>query len=63
MWGVAKNIALSKDIMLFEKLKNEFDVNSCMKRTAKDSNKLVALASILYLIHPMLFYYVIQFKK
>lgn len=63
MWAVAKNYALSKEKALFARLGQEYDVKRCMKRTARDSNKLVALASWLYLIHPMLFYYAIGFKK
>ena len=56
MWSVAKNFAASKDKELFARLANEYDVKSCMKITAKDSSKLVALASILYLINPKLFF-------
>lgn len=63
MWGVAKNIALSGDKVLFTRLRNEFDVKKCMKRTAKDNNKLVALASRMYLIHPMLFFWLVGLKK
>ncbi len=62
MWGVAKNVALSGDKEMFCKLNKEFCVKLCMKRTSKDSNKLVALASRMYLIHPMLFFYVIRAK-
>lgn len=63
MWAIAKNISLSGDKKLYKELIKEYDVKTCMKRTAKDSNKLVALASRLYLIHPMLFYYAISFSR
>ena len=63
MWAIAKNIALSKDKELFNKLCKEYDVKKCMKRTAKDNNKLVKLASIFYLINPNLFYFTIGLKK
>lgn len=63
MWAVAKNIALSKDKAVYSWLRKEYDVKKCMKRTAKDSNKLVVIASWCYLIHPMLFYFVVRLKK
>lgn len=63
MWAVAKNYALSKEKALFARLGQEYDVKRCMKRTARDSNKLVALASWLYLVHPMLFYWIVRLKK
>ena len=63
MWAVAKTFAVSSDKELYARLQKEFDVKVCMKRTARDRNKLVKLASWLYLIHPMLFYYAIGFKK
>lgn len=47
----------------FRKHEKEYDVKTCMKRTARDSNKLVALASRLYLVHPMLFYHVVRLKR
>ena len=63
MWAVAKTFVVSDDKELFERLEKEFDVKSCMKRTAKDSNKLVAISSRLYLISPTLFYNVVKLKK
>jgi len=63
MWAVAKNFAARKDKALFAQLQQKFDVKACMKRTARDKNRLVALASKLYLIHPMLFFYAIIFSK
>ena len=47
----------------FYNIINEYDVKTCMKRTAKDSNKLVKIASWCYLIHPSLFYYAIVHVK
>ena len=63
MWAVAKTFAVSKDAELFERLRKEFDVKSCMKVTKKDRSKLVAIASWAYLIHPKLFYTLIGLKK
>ena len=63
MWSVAKGYALGGEKALLNRLGKEYDVKSCMKRTARDNNKLVALASWLYLIHPMLFYHVVRLKK
>lgn len=63
MWAVAKNFAARRDKELFNRLCREFDVKTCMKRTARDKKKLVALASRLYLIHPMLFFYAVSFSK
>ena len=62
MWATAKTFAVARDKELFERLVAEFDVKSCMKRTAKDSNKLVKIASLLYLINPNLFYLAIGAK-
>lgn len=63
MWSVVKEYAVAQEKDLIERLGREYDVRSCMKRTARDNNKLVALASCLYLIHPMLFYYIVRLKK
>lgn len=63
MWTVAKSFAIGKDKELFARMRKEYDVKPCMKRTAKDHHKLVAIASIIYLIHPMLFYYVVGLKR
>ena len=63
MWSMAKNYALGGANDAFDRLGREYDVKACMKRTAKDSNKLVALASWLYLIHPKLFFTALNVKK
>ena len=63
MWAVAKSFAVSNDRELFRRLAKEYDVRLCMKRTSKDKNMLVAAASIIYLIHPSLFFYIIRLKK
>ena len=63
MWAVAKTFAVSGDKDLFYKLDNEFPVKTCMKRTSKDSNILVAFSSFLYLINPFLFYITVRLKK
>ena len=63
IWGLAKAYSTSHKKDLFIRLKTEYDLKKCMKRTAKDSNKLVKIASILYLINPMLFYYAVASVK
>lgn len=63
MWAMAKNYSLGGAKDAFKRLGKEYDVKACMRRTAKDSNKLVALASRCYLIHPSLFYYLLRLKK
>ena len=63
MWAMAKNYALGGAKDAFERLGKEYDVKACMRRTSKDSNKLVALASRCYLIHPNLFYFALRLKK
>jgi len=62
IWANAKNYAIGGSKEAFRRLGREYDVKSCMKRTLKDADKLVALASALYLVHPMLFYYAIRLK-
>lgn len=57
IWGLAKAYSVSHKKDLFSRLKKEYDLKKCMKHTAKDSNKLVKLASILYLVNPNLFYF------
>ncbi len=63
MWATAKNIALSNDKEMFTRLIKEYDVKASMKVTCKDSNKLVRIASYMYLIHPNLFYWIVRMKK
>lgn len=63
MWAVAKTFAVGHNKEMFKRLCKEFDVNKCMRRTAKDSNKLVMLASMMYLVHPMLFYFIVGKRK
>ena len=63
MWAVAKTFVVSRDKELFSRLQKEYDVRTCMKRTAKDRNKLVALSSRFYLLSPKLFYFVVGLKK
>ena len=63
LWARAKYYAQSHRKDLFIRLGTEYDLKSGMKRTAKDNNKLVRIASLLYLIHPMLFYYTLAATK
>lgn len=63
MWSVAKNYAICGEKAFLKRLGKEYDVKNCMKRTAKDGNKLVALASLCYLFHPSLFYHIVRLKK
>lgn len=59
VWAVSKAFAVHKEKELYARLRKEYDVKACMKRTARDHVALVRIASILYLIHPQLFYRVI----
>ena len=63
MWSVAKGYAVGGEKALLKRLGKEYDVKSCMRRTAKDSDMMVVIASWLYLIHPMLFYHIVRLKK
>lgn len=63
MWAVAKTFSVSKDRNLYKRLIREYPVRKCMKRTAKDSSKLVAFASMLYLVNPVLFFKIVGLKK
>ncbi|HHX70058.1 MAG TPA: glycosyltransferase family 2 protein [Gallicola sp.] len=60
MWAVAKNFTQGNRKDLFLLLIKEYDVGSPMKYLNKNRNKLVALSSILYRIHPMLFFRTIR---
>lgn len=55
-WSWAKSTAISKDKDMFHHLLQTYDMKACMRRTAKDGDILVVLSSILFLIHPMLFF-------
>ncbi len=63
VWSMAKNYSICKEKELFKRLTKEYNVKKCMWRTARDKNILVAFASWLYLVYPMLFYYVVGMKK
>ena len=63
MWAVAKTFAISGDKKLYKRLISTYSVSKCMKRTARDKNKLVSIASICYLINPLLFYKIVGLKK
>lgn len=63
MWAVAKTFAVSKNKDFFFRLQQEYDVRSCMKVTAKDKNKLVKLASQMYLVNPNLFFSLVGIKN
>ena len=63
IWGKARRYAAGRRLDLLKKLISEYNVKSCMKRTSKDKNKLVALASRIYLVHPMLFYWCVGLIK
>ena len=62
MWAVAKTFAVARDRELFDRLAKEFDVKRCMKRTAKDANRLVAFSSHAYLCAPGLFFRMVGMK-
>lgn len=63
MWAVAKTFAVSGEKNLFKRLLKEYPVRKCMKKTARDNNKLVAIASIAFLFNPNIFYKLVQLKK
>lgn len=63
IWSNAKKYALSNNREFFDRLGQEYDVKGCMKKTTKDKNKLVAISSICYRIHPTLFYKIVRLKK
>ncbi len=61
--SIAKLFAMGKDKALFAKLQKEYDVRQCMKQNLRDHNKFVVISALCYLIHPMLFFYLMQLKK
>ena len=63
LWSKAMHYAVGKRKDLFDKLRDEYDVKAGMRRTAKDNNILVALASWFYLIYPMLFFWTVGMKR
>ena len=63
MWAVAKTFAVSRNKECFARLRKEYDVRACMKVTAKDKNRLVRIASDMYLLSPALFYKIVGLKK
>ena len=63
MWATAKDYALSGARDSYMRLAKQYDVKACMRRTTKDSNIMVSIASWCYLIHPLLFYYIVRLKK
>lgn len=56
MWHVAKNFAVSRDKILFNRLTREYNVKACMKITKNDSNLLVRISSLLFILSPKLFF-------
>lgn len=60
MWAVCKSFSISGDLPLFKKLLAQYNVRECMKITIKDKNMLVRVASWLFIINPMLYYYAIR---
>lgn len=62
--GMAKRYAMAGAWDLLERLGREYDMKACMRVTAKDRNPEAALASVLYLLSPRLFYLAVKtFKK
>lgn len=61
IWGLARKYAISKEPLLFAKLCREYNVRKHMQRTFRDKNRLVAIASGIFLINPKLFYYIFRF--
>lgn len=62
-WTVAKTFAISNDADLYKKFIKEYDVKAGMKRMTKDTNKLVCLSSLLYLVNPWLYFKCISILK
>ena len=63
MWAVAKTFAVTGEKDLYNRLHKEYNVRKCMNRTMRDSNKMVAIASVVHQIHPILFYKLVTLKK
>lgn len=60
MFAVAKDYAVAGAYELLMRLDREYDVTSCMRVTAHDHDKKVAMASKAYLVSPRAFYTVIR---
>lgn len=60
MWAVCKAFAISSEKELYKKLINQYNVKKCMVVTSKDRRIAVRIASRIFLINPMLFYYLIK---
>ena len=64
LWGTAKRFVFARNKENFKRLAREFDMKTRMRQVSrKDPSKVVRLAARLYLIHPMLFYYVVGLKN
>ena len=60
VWTVAKTFAVGKQKQLYNKFVKEYNVRKHMRRMLKDKQKSVVIGSILYLINPHLFYFVLS---
>lgn len=62
VWAVCKNFAKAKNIDLFNRFINEYDVRKSMKQMVKKSpNIIIKISSIIFLINNKLFYFLLKF--
>lgn len=59
-WSIARIYSMQHSHDLFRKLTTVYDMKRYMVATAKNQNRLVALSSVLYLVHKDLFYYALS---
>ena len=60
IWTVAKTFAMYGQKDLYKKFIKEYKIKKHMKQMVKDKQKSVSIGSVLYLIHPSLFYFVLS---
>lgn len=60
VWTLTKNFAIGKNKELYNKFIHEYNVKKHMKKMLKDKQKSVKIGSILYLINPNVFYFILS---
>ncbi len=60
IWAVAKTFAVGRQKELYDRFIHEYKIRNHMKRMLKDKQKSVVIGSLLYLINPNLFYFVLS---
>ena len=58
LWGIMKGASRSKDPKLFKEIAKHYNVKDCMRQLRKDKQALVRISARLYLINPLIFYWV-----